>query len=318
MLAVLGLAVSGLHVQVLAQFNMASLGGSVLDRSGGAVPEAKITARNTGTGLSRSVLSGPDGAFLVPSLPVGTYNVTVEKQGFNTQVREGITLTVDQAASLSVTLEVGGVSQSVTVAAGAELVSLRDAEVGQLVDEKRVVDLPLNGRHAQDLVFLSAGTADLTARYCGFNCFGGVYPGEQRANINGNGAGGVYYTLDGSSHNDTYLTMNLPFPNPDAVNEFRLQENNLSAIYGSSGSGVINIVTKSGTNAIHGTLFEFLRNGDLNARNFFAPTQDTLKRNQFGGSFGGPIRKDKLFYFASYQGTRTTSAPAGKVAFVPT
>src|ERR1700730_5908740 len=107
--------------------------------------------------------------------------------------------------------------------------------------------------------------------------------------------------------------MNLPFPNPDAAAEFRLQENNLSAIYGSSGSGVVNIVTKSGTNEIHGSVFEFLRNGDLNARNFFAPRLDTLKRNQFGGSAGGPIRKDKLFYFASYQGTRTASAPAGKV-----
>jgi hypothetical protein len=219
---------------------------------------------------------------------------------------------------LAVSLQLGQVSQDVTVAANAELVSTREATVGQLIDTKRIAELPLNGRHAQDLVFLSAGTVNLTSRYCGFNCYGGVYPGEQRANINGNGAGGVYYTLDGSAHNDSYLSMNLPFPNPDSVEEFRLQENNLSAIYGSSGSGVVNIVTKSGNNSVHGSLFEFLRNGDLNARNFFAPTQDTLKRNQFGGSVGGPIVKDKLFYFTSYQGTRTTSAPAGQVAFVPT
>ena len=302
----------------VAQYNLASLTGSVLDGSGAPVIDAKVTARNVGTGLTRRTSTGADGGFVVPALPVGAYTVTIEKAGFSTQVREGITLSVDQAASVTVTLQVGAVNQEVTVSAGAELVASREAVVGQLIDQRRVVELPLNGRHAQDLVFLSAGTADLTTRYCGFNCFGGVYPGEQRANINGNSAGGVYYTLDGSAHNDSYLSMNLPFPNPDAVDEFRLQENNLSAIYGSSGSGVVNIVTKSGTNDIHGSVFEFLRNGDLNARNFFAPRHDTLKRNQFGGSVGGPIRKDKLFYFASYQGTRTASAPAGKVAFVPT
>jgi hypothetical protein len=314
----LAAAVLGLSASLLAQFNQAKLGGSVSDSSGAPIPDAKVTARNTGTGLTRIVLTGQDGAFVVPSLPIGGYTVTIEKPGFTTQVREGLVLTVDQVATVTVVLPLGGVTQQVTVSANAELVTSQEAAVGQLIDQRRVVELPLNGRHAQDLVFLSAGTSDLTSRYCGFNCFGGVYPGEQRASINGNSAGGVFYTLDGSSHNDSYLSMNLPFPNPDAVEEFRLQENNLSAIYGSSGSGVVNIVTKSGTNSVHGSLFEFLRNGDLNARNFFAPKHDTLKRNQFGGSVGGPILKDKLFYFASYQGTRTTSAPSGAIAFVPT
>jgi len=303
---------------LIAQYNLASLGGTVSDPTGAAVPDARVTVRNTGTGLTRNTTTGATGAFVLPSLPVGAYHLTIEKQGFSRFVQDGIALTVNQAGNVTVTLQLGQVAEEVTVSAGAELVTTREATVGQLVDARRVVDLPLDGRRAQVLVFLSAGTANLTSRYCGFNCYGGVYPGEQRAAVNGGGAGAVYYTLDGSGHNDTYIAMNLPFPNPDAVQEFKLQENNISALHGSSGSGVVNIVTKSGTNELHGTVFHFLRNGALNARNFFAPVHDTLKRNQFGGSLGGPIAKDRLFFFTSYQGTRISSAPAGLVAFVPT
>jgi hypothetical protein len=124
--------------------------------------------------------------------------------------------------------------------------------------------------------------------------------------------------MDGVDYNDSYINTNLPFPNPDAIQEFSVADSNLSAEYGNSVGGVVNVVTKSGTNQIHGDVFEFFRNGDMNARNFFAPTQDTLKRNQFGGTFGGPIQKDHLFYFATYQGTRTISAAQGQIAFVPT
>ena len=124
--------------------------------------------------------------------------------------------------------------------------------------------------------------------------------------------------MDGGAHNDTYVNTNLPFPNPDAVQEFNLQSDNLSAQYGLGAGAVVNIITKSGTNSIHGDVFEFVRNGDFNARNYFAPTQDTLKRNQYGGSIGGPIIKDKLFYFGTYQGTPIRSAAQGRVSFVPT
>jgi hypothetical protein len=144
-----------------------------------------------------------------------------------------------------------------------------------------------------------------------------VYYGEQEASVNGGGSANVTYEMDGADHNDIYVNMNLPFPNPDALQEFNLQSNNMSAEYGNS-SAVVNIVTKSGTNQFHGDLFEFVRNGDLNARSFFAPTQDTLKRNQFGGTFGGPIKKDKLFFFATYQGTRIRQAATGATAIVPT
>lgn len=301
-----------------AQYTTASLGGNVLDPAGAAVPDAAVTVQNTETGFAQAAASDATGAFVFPRLPVGRYRLRVEKSGFAPYTQDGIRLTVGQAANQTVVLKVGGVTESVTVAADAELVTTRTATAGQLVDQRRIADLPLNGRQAQALVYLAAGTVDTTGRYCGVGCFGGVYPGEQQAAVNGTGPAQVNYQLDGAGHNDTFLNMNLPFPNPDSIQEFNLDSHNLSAQYGSAAGGVVNIVTKSGTNELHGTLFEFLRNGKLNARNFFAAKQDTLKRNQFGGSAGGPIRKDRLFFFGTYQGTRTRSAAQGRISFVPT
>ncbi len=307
-------------IPAAGQYTTASLGGTVEDPAGAVVPDATVTVQNEGTGLTRTVTSQPNGEFLFPALPVGNYKLTVAKPGFTTYVQTGIVLTVNEAATQIVTLKVGAVTQEVTVAANAQVLTTRTATLSQLVDQKKIVDLPLNGRQAQSLLFLAAGTLDETGvgpNYCLANCEGGVYPGEQDASVSGLGTRGVNYQMDGAGHNDTYLNANLPFPNPDAVQEFSVQDENLSAQYGRGGA-VVNIVTKSGTNELHGDAFEFLRNGALNARNFFAPTQDTLKRNQFGGSVGGPIVKDKLFFFGTYQGTRIRSAAQGQIAFVPT
>jgi hypothetical protein len=301
-----------------AQYTTASFGGTVMDSSGAVLPGAQVTVRNVDTGFTQTATTDSSGAFQFPPLPVGNYEMRVERAGFSTYVQTGITLTVAQAANQTVTMQVGQVSERVTVEADAELVVTRSGTVGQLIDQKRVVELPLNGRMAQTLVFLSAGTVDLGRNGCRICGHGGVYPGEQTAGVNGAGMAQVNYQLDGAGHNDTYLNVNVPFPNPDAVQEFNLQSSNFTAEYGNAGGGIVNIVTRSGTNQIHGTLFEFLRNGKLNARNFFADRQDTLKRNQFGGSVGGPILKDKLFYFGTYQGTRIRSEAAGRVAFVPT
>jgi hypothetical protein len=301
---------------LLGQFTTASLSGVVSDPSGAAVPDAKVLVRNTETGFQLAATTGESGLYLFPRLPIGSYTLRVEKGGFSAYVQEGISLTVNQSATQNVSLKVGQIAESVLVSANVELVTTGTATVSQLVDEKRVVELPLNGRRAQTLLYLAAGTVDEDQiRSLGY---GGVYPGEQLANINGTGLGQVNYQLDGAGHNDTYLNLNLPFPNPDAIQEFSLQSDNLSSQFGNAAGGVVNIVTKSGTNEIHGGLFEFLRNGSLNARNFFAPVHDSLKRNQFGGSLGGPIKKDKLFYFGTFQGTRIRTAPEGQIAFVPT
>ena len=301
-----------------AQYTTASFGGSVVDSDNAVLPQTQVIVRNVDTGFTQNATTDESGAFLFPRLPVGSYELRVERPGFSRYVQTGITLTVDQAASLTVVMQVGQISEEVTVEANAELVGTRNGTLGQLVDQRRVVELPLNGRMAQSLVFLAAGTVDLGRNGCRICGHGGVYPGEQTAGVNGAGMAQVNYQLDGAGHNDTYLNVNVPFPNPDAVQEFNLQANNFTAEYGNAAGGIVNIVTRSGTNEIRGSAFEFLRDGSLNARNFFAPDKDTLKRNQFGGSAGGPILKNRLFYFGTYQGTRIRSKAAGRVAFVPT
>ena len=229
-------------------------------------------------------------------------------------------LSVNQSAVQNVALAVGQIAERVTVEAQVELVTTRTATAGQLVTRRNIVDLPLQGRRPERLLYLAAGTVDLGRNSCRICGHGGVYPGEETPAVNGGGffEGQVNYQLDATSHNDTYINTGLPFPNPDAIQEFNLQSSNYTAEYGNSSGGVVNIVTKSGTNEIHGNLFHFLRNGALNARQFFAPEQDKLKRNQFGGSVGGPILKDRLFYFGTYQGTRARNQAAGVIQFVPT
>jgi hypothetical protein len=302
----------------LAQFTNANMGGTVSDPSGAPVAQASVLATNTETGLQRKTTTNDAGAYSLNALPVGQYQITVEKAGFSRYVQSGITLVVDQSATVPVTLHLGNVTEQVNVSANAQMVTTDTGMVAQLVDQKRIIDLPLNGRQPQTLLFLAPGTVNETGKYCLVNCQGGVYPGEQDGNVGGGGPRSVNFQMDGAGHNDTYVNTNLPFPNPDAVQEFNLQSDNLSAQYGMGAGAVVNIITKSGTNTVHGDVFEFVRNGDLNARNFFAPTQDTLKRNQYGGSVGGPIIKDKLFYFGTYQGTKIRSAAQGSVAFVPT
>jgi len=304
-------------IQSEAQFTTAGLAGTVHDSSNAAVPQATVTVTNLDTGLTQTGQTNESGAFTFSTLPVGAYRLSIQKSGFDEYVQTGVVLSVGQTTSESIALRVGGISQSVEVSGEAPVVDTHDATVGQLVEKKLITDLPLNGRTAQSLVFLAPGTADVTNNYCLVNCQGGVYPGEQEASVNGSGPGGVNYQLDGAGHNDTYMNTNLPFPNPDAIQEFNLQSDNLSAQYGGASSAVVNIVTRSGTNAFHGDAFEFLRNGDFNARNYFAPVQDTLKQNQFGGSFGGPILKNKLFFFGTYQGTRVRSTSQSQIAFVP-
>ena len=304
-----------------AQFTTARLGGIVVDASGGSMPESKVTVLNKETGFTKSDQTGGDGTFAFPGLPVGTYRLTVEKTGFSTYIQDGITLNVNQSANQRVVLQVGATTQEVTVIGDAPMVNAQTATISQLVSQKQVTDLPLNGRGAQSLVFIAVGTVD-TTRVSGILGQGGIYGGnlyssEVMAGVNGGGTGNVNFQMDGAGHNDTYVNMNLPFPNPDALQEFNLQTTGMSAQYG-GGAAVVNILTKSGTNALHGSAFEFVRNGAMNARNFFAPTQDSLKRNQFGATIGGPILKDKLFFFGTYQGTRIRSAPQGQITFVPT
>jgi carboxypeptidase family protein len=307
-LVILGtFTVSAMWAQATAQIH-----GVVQDMSGAGVPGASVKATQTETGISRTVMSEADGGYLLTNLPIGPYTVEVTKDGFTTGVQSGVVLQVNSDPAIRVVLRVGAVSERVTVEANATQVETRSAGVGTVIETQRVLDLPLNGRQATDLVTIS-GLAVQTGQAPGYTMNTGV-----NISVAGGMSYSVQYNLDGATHLDTYVGTNMPLPFPDALQEFRLVTSTQDASSGGHSGAAVNAVTKSGTNSFHGDVFEFLRNGNLNGRDFFAKTDDKLKRNQFGGVIGGPIRKDKLFFFAGYQGTLTRQTPTDQVEFVPT
>ncbi|HJT89196.1 MAG TPA: TonB-dependent receptor, partial [Bryobacteraceae bacterium] len=288
--------------------------GIVKDASGAAVPGAQVKATQTDTGVARAAVTGPDGGYILANLPIGPYRLEASKTGFSTLVQT-LTLQVATSPTVDLTLQVGTATQQVQVEATAAGVETTTSGVGQVIDQRRVVDLPLNGRNPTELIFLAgasaqAPNADLVSTK--------AYTSEVPISIGGGLANGATYQLDGGNHNDPSNNLALPLPFPDAMQEFNVQTSALPAQYGQHSAGVVNVVTKSGTNEFHGDLFEFLRNGDLNARNFFASSRDSLKRNQYGGTIGGPIKKDKIFFFAGYQGTAIRSDPNSAFTFIPT
>jgi hypothetical protein len=291
------------------------INGNVRDASGLAVPGAEIKATQTATGATRTVISGGDGSYVLTDLPIGPYQLEVTKEGFSKYVQSGIVLQVASNPTVEVVLKVGSVSEQVQVEANASLVETRNSGVGQVVDNQRVLELPLNGRQATDLIYLT-GMAT-TVNGAGLNSGVRNYPTAD-ISVAGGLSNGLTYALDGATHNDPYNNLNLPLPFPDALQEFKVETSALPAQYGHHSSAAVNGVTKSGTNGFHGDLFEFLRNGAVNARNAFATSVDQLKRNQFGGTVGGPIRKDKLFFFVGQQTTILRTAPAVNIAFIPT
>ena len=298
-----------------------SIAGTVIDPSGASIVGAKVVVTAPATGLSRETLSASDGGYVFPLLPVGTYALAVEATGFRRFEQRGIEVKANVSVGVPVALQIGALSDTVTVEANADLVDTRSGTLRQTVDQRTIIELPLNARNAATLVLLAPGTTDLNAgnsRGSGDALQGATYPGAQSITANGARSDGVNYQLDGGSNIDHYTNVNNPFPNPDALEEFSVQTNNYSAEHGRASGAVVNIVTKSGTNQFHGSAFEFLRNGAMNARNFFAPVGDKLKRNQYGGSAGGPIVRDKLFFFGTYQGTQTRNIASGLTAVVLT
>lgn len=297
----------------------AQIQGLITDPSGAVVPNARVTATQTNTGFVRRTVTGANGTYVLPNLPVGPYELDVQAGGFEAYVQTGIVLEVSNNVTINVVLRLGQVSQQVQVSANASMVQTNTTSLSQVVDQQRILDLPLNGRIATSLVML-AGSASDNGPASPTNDLTGSknYYAADDISVAGGQADGTNYLLDGAEQMDAFSWVNMPYPFPDAIQEFSVETSSLSARYGFQGGATVNAVTKSGTNQFHGDAFEFVRNGAFNARDFFAATQDSLRRNQFGGTIGAPIKKDKIFGFFGYQGTRIRTAPPSSITFVPT
>lgn len=286
---------------VLAQYDTATVLGSINDPTGAVVPGAKVTLVNTQTGVSVSQMGDESGNFQFLNLRIGSYKVQAEKAGFKIASSEVFTLTVSARQRVNLTMQVGEVTETVTVSEAAALIETDSSDRGQVINRQAIVNLPLNGRAYADLALLSPGVrkSNISNRDASFNVNG------LRSSLNN-------FMLDGVDNN-AYGTSNQGFSNqivqlnPDSVQEFKVQTNNFSAEYGRAGGAVINASLRGGTNQFHGSAWEFLRNTKLNAVGFFKPStgvKPVLVQNQFGGAFGGPIVKDKMFFFADYEGFR--------------
>ena len=298
---------------------VSQISGTVTDPNGAAIPEAQVTVTNTATAATRTVATGSDGTYTLTNLPVGTYRLQISKAGFASYLQTGIVLQVDTNPTIPVTLQIGSISQEVTVQADVPLVETHNAGVGQVVDQAKIVDLPLNGRNVTQLITLSGAATNVTNSTVGQSLVSNKnYPGATAVSIAGAQGGQTLFVLDGAIHMDPTSNVSLPMPMPDSLQEFKVETSSLPANYGSQPGGVVNVVSKSGTNTFHGTVFDFVRNAAMNARNFFASTGDGTKRNQFGGAIGGPILHNRLFFFAGYQGAIQHISPAANFTYVPT
>lgn len=294
--------------------------GTVADPSAAPLPGAKVTLINAATNETRTDTADANGDFTFPTLPVGTYSIRVEDAGFQSYVQRNIVLDVDQSVTIKAALTVGSVSETVEVSAAPPAVNLVDATVSHVVDQERVVDLPLNGRDPLQLQYIMPGVS-----YDNNNVSHGQGQHEGVV-VNGNRPGSNYFLLDGVDMTDSFLQTAPVFPAPDALQEFDIQTSNFTAQYGRNSGGLVNVVTRAGGNQFHGGIFEFFRNTVLNSFNYFpardavtnAPVKPAFKLNQFGGFLGGPIQKDKTFFFGYYQGTRQRKDEATTIGQVLT
>jgi hypothetical protein len=296
----------------------AQISGTVQDSSGAAVAGAQVQVTNVDTNATRTAQTSDDGAYLFPSLAIGPYRLQVTKEGFVTYAQTGIVLQVNSNPAIDVTLQIGAVTQTVEVHANAAMVETQsNAGLGLVIQPEQILDLPLNGRQANVLVLSSGAAVNNTG-------VGGVqnnldYPGSVAYSVAGSQGNATNYFLDGAVNMDFRTNIGLPLPFPDALQEFKVESSALSASAGNHPGGAVNAATKSGSNSFHGDAFDFLRNTVMDARVDFTGLKDQLKRNQFGGVIGGPIKKDKVFFFYGFQGTQERIlGPNSTTAFVPT
>src|SRR5690348_13075282 len=298
------------------QSTQGGLVGTIRDEKGAEISGAKVRVTNVGTGLQRETITAGNGLYRVLALPTGTYEITAEAQGFATTTAKDIQVGVDQTHTLDLALRVSARAETVTVQANAELTQTENAKLGEIIDNRKVEDLPLNGRDFAQLARLNPGVATSGGG-------GGQQGGEGGVSgfsSNGQRSTSNNFLVDGVDNNDYFGGQAAQIPSIDSIQEFEVQTNTFSAEYGRNTGSVVNLVTKSGSNQLHGSLYEFFRNDALDARNFFNDSgfaKSALRLNQFGGTLGGPIVKNKTFFFLNYEGFRR-EAGITRITNVPT
>ncbi|HEV2708800.1 MAG TPA: carboxypeptidase regulatory-like domain-containing protein [Edaphobacter sp.] len=307
----------------LAAQSFGSISGNVTDTSGAVVPNSLVTATQTKTGAKTSVNTNGSGSYVFPAMGPAEYSITASAAGFQRYIQSGIVLLANQAATVNIALQIGAITETVSVQANAVQVDTTTGTLSQVVDQKNVNELPLNGRNAAALTTLVAGVVSAPSDGTDKGNTK-TFPAAVPISANGSRSDQTNYLLDGGNNTDEYTMANGPFPFPDALQEFSVQTSNYNAEFGQSAGAVVNIVTKSGEHQFHGNAFEYLRNGMFNARNYFASSVDPLKRHQFGVTIGGPVKipyvthGDHTFFFFGYQRTNLKDQVGGSSAFVPT
>src|SRR6266403_764693 len=302
---VLAVLTAALGSNLFAQ-STATLGGTVTDATGAVVANAKVVATNQATGVETATQTDSAGAYLLPSLPIGTYRIQINASGFQSSIISNLKLEVATALTQNIQLKVGQAAEKIEIVADAALVDTTTTGVGQVINDKVVQEIPLNGRHFTDLSLLTTGTVTppangfLSAPLRGQGSFGINTAGQREDTTN--------WLVNGINLNDNVQNQITFQPPIDTLAEYKIDNSTFPAQYGRNAGAIVNLATRSGTNDYHGELFEFFRNNALDARNFFnlasAGPQAPFKRNDFGASFGGPIKKNKIFFFLAYEGLR--------------
>jgi hypothetical protein len=310
---------------VRAQITAGSISGTVKDPSGSVVPNATLILHNTATGVQQTTQSKADGIYAFPSVDVGQYEMDITQSGFSPYKRTGITIDLNTKLSLDIELQVGGETEQVTVVANDVQVETQSTVMGEVVTSPVMTSVALNGRSYTDLLALQPGIVPVSTQTPDSVVMAGVTvaippsgdlnPGNQ--SITGQREDANGFLVNGSDVKEEMNGGTSIIPNLDSISEFRVLTSNYDPEFGNYAGGIVNAVTKGGTDHLHGNIFEFLRNTDLDSRNYFSPERETYQQNQFGGTLGGPIKKDKLFFFGDYQGTRTVQGVDTGLVSVP-
>jgi hypothetical protein len=303
-----------------------SISGTVKDPSGAVILGATVIATNTATNVQAKTVTDEKGFYAFPSLPVGRYNLKVEEEGFGTQSRNNLQVDASGAIVADLTLEMAEKIEEVTVLENSAQVETASSQMGEVVTGTQMTSVALNGRSYTDLLALQPGIIPMSTQLpnsivmagasVAIAPSGGLNPGNQ--SISGQREDANGFMVNGGDVKELMNGGTTIIPNLDSIQEFRVLTNNVNAEYGNYSGGIVNVVTKSGGNQVHGSVFEFLRNTDLDARNFFSPDRAFYRQNQFGGTVGGPIKKNKIFYFGDYQGTRNAQGIDTGLIAVPT